>query len=618
MRSEDKTSRRIAVLRDSVARKIAAGEVIDRPFSVVRELVDNAIDAGADDIEVEVAAGGVKLVRVRDNGRGMTPEDLEICWLPHATSKITSEDDLLTTASLGFRGEALSSIGHVARLSITSVVANGEPHRLLVDQGTLVELSPSQSPPGTTVEVEDLFYAYPARKRFLKRPQSESAACRTVAVDRALAFPGVSFRFIADGKDRLVLPATDTLSRVAQACLEPSQAPLLFTATGTGDGFSVEIVMADPGLVRRDRRRMGFFVNGRRLSDYGMMQAIEHGYAGYVAGGLYPVCYVFVDMDPSLVDFNIHPAKKEARFRAYGDLHHRVASLVARQLEAVSQKRASHYSPAGAVPDHDTPGSGQQSPGGRPLAGRVPSGRSRVGQPLGGQGSGAGHPHPDHAVDWSAFESPDRASAWAAGTNDSPADTTSAGQSSEFSYLGSLGPLFLLAEYRGGLIAVDKHAAHERLLFDRLRRRPGSQPLLVPLAFDLEADDSRHLERVVGELEETGIVLRRVGNGAWELVAVPAGFAGTEAAIVRAIRDHVSTEKALATALFADLACKAAVKDGDYVDETTAMSIIEGVLELDTPRCPHGRPIYFELSYETMLRGVGREPDGTRPHDGML
>ncbi len=593
MSSEKRASRRIAVLRESVARKIAAGEVIDRPFSVVRELIDNAIDAGADDIEVEIDSGGIKLVRVRDNGSGIGRDDLEICWLPHATSKITSEDDLLTTASLGFRGEALSSIAHVARLTITSSPQDTDPHRLVVDQGRLVELTPSQSPPGTTVEVADLFYAYPARKRFLKRVQSESSACRTVVVDRALAFPDVAFRFIVDGKDRLVLPAADRLSRVVHACLEPAEASLLYTAKGTGDGFSVEVVMGDPGLIRRDRRRMGFFVNGRRLSDFGMIQAIEHGYAGHVAGGLYPVCFVFVAMDPSLVDFNIHPAKKEARFRNYGDLHHRVASLVAQQLDAASRERFA-----------DGPHGVEKPP-------------IRPGPPAGSGRGGLSHRRPMRPfepIDWTAFEAPQPDSV---DTPRAPASISSP-TDPPFYYLGPLGSLFLVAEYQGGLIAVDKHAAHERLLFDRLRERPGSQPLLVPLGFDLEEDESQHLEKVRQDLEQTGIKVHHVGEQAWELRAVPVGFSGTEASIVTAIRNRIATTRALTAALFADIACKAAVKDGDYVDDTTAITIIEGVLKLDTPRCPHGRPIYFEVTHDAMLHGVGREPDGHRPHDGTF
>ena len=338
-------SRRISVLREEVSRKIAAGEVIDRPLSIVRELLDNALDAGSASVDVHLARGGLDLVRVVDDGAGMDRDDLSRCWLPHATSKIETEEDLLEVTSLGFRGEALSSMATASRLEIVSCPPEGVAHRLVVRGGKQELLEPCQGRRGTVVDVSELFFNYPARKRFLRSPSAEAGLSRSVFLDRAAAFPGVAFRLFADGALRLSLPATDHVQRISLC--HDLDSRLLGTAEVRGEGFTVRLVAASPDGRRTDRRLVQAFVNNRRVQEFSLVQAVEFGFQGYLPGGYHPVAFVFVDIDPSLVDFNIHPAKKEVRFRTLPEVHRAVVSATRMFLAGRASVPVARDEPAG-------------------------------------------------------------------------------------------------------------------------------------------------------------------------------------------------------------------------------------------------------------------------------
>ena len=294
-------SRRIRILREEVSRKIAAGEVIDRPFSIVRELLDNAIDAGASAIDVYLEAGGLSRVRVVDDGAGMGRDDLELCWKPHATSKIESEDDLLKVSSLGFRGEALSSIAVCSRLSITSATDPSEPAlRLEVLGGELRGVEECPGRKGSVVDVAELFYNFPARRKFLRSVSAESSLCRSIFLDRAVAHPSIAFRLYGEGELKLSLPAAAPLERISLAYGQKLDSRLLVESSAEGSGFRVRIDAGRPELRRRDRKLIQVFVNRRRVAEFSLMQAVEYGFAGYVPGGWYPVAFVFVEIDPAL------------------------------------------------------------------------------------------------------------------------------------------------------------------------------------------------------------------------------------------------------------------------------------------------------------------------------
>ena len=306
------------------ARKIAAGEVIDRPAAVIRELLDNAIDSGASKVQVEISGGGIDRIRVTDNGCGMSREDLAICTDTHTTSKISTAEDLLSLHSLGFRGEALSSIKAVSDLEITSTRSGPAAWKL-----QLGKILPARLNAGTVVQVENLFENFPARKQFLKRAAAETGLCRTIFLDKALPHYTTEMRFITDSTLRFLLPPAKSLRERCLAAFsfkEPET--LFFEIEGSGEHFSFHIVLGSPDVVRSDKRAIMIFVNGRRITEFGLTQAIEYGSEGYFPNGGHPVAFLFLTVHPSRVDFNIHPAKKEARFQDYGAIHHAVSSAV--------------------------------------------------------------------------------------------------------------------------------------------------------------------------------------------------------------------------------------------------------------------------------------------------
>jgi DNA mismatch repair protein MutL len=561
-------SRRISVLREDVSRKIAAGEVIDRPLSIVRELLDNALDAGAGAIDVHVRSGGLDGVRVVDDGAGMDRDDLGRCWLPHATSKIESEEDLLRVTSLGFRGEALSSMATASRLEIVSCAPGGVAHRLVVRGGRQEALEPCQGRTGTVVDVTELFFNYPARKKFLRSPSAESGLCRAIFLDRAAAFPSVAFRLYGDDSLRLSLPAADDVRRIALCHdLDPR---LLGTGEARGQGFAVRVLAATPDGRRGDRRLVQAFVNGRRVQEYSLVQAVEFGFQGYLPGGFHPVAFVFVDIDPSLVDFNIHPAKKEVRFRTLPEVHRAVVSatrafLAGRQSVTVFRDEPPAASgglgrPAGLSFDVDRRASA--SPAAWPLPAPPPS---------------ATVPGPPASADG-------------------------------LRYLGQAFGVFLVCELPDRLLLVDQHAAHERIIFERLRRqRPAVQDLLFPLAFDASAEEDARLSGRSDALAEIGLVVRRSGTRTWEVTGLAAGLVPLPAdALVEALRTACGSGTEWRDAVLRTAACRIALKEGDPVDPVTAVELVRGALALENPRCPHGRPLWHEIGMDRLYQAVDR------------
>ena len=318
----------IRVLDADVAARIAAGEVIERPFSIVRELIDNALDAGASEIDVQLHSGGVGQIAVHDNGRGIARSDLERTGVRHATSKISDEHDLQHVTTLGFRGEALASIAVCARLEVVSRTrAAAQAARLIADSRER-RISGAAAAPGTRIQVTRLFADLPARRRFLRRPGTETTLCRRMVLEKALAHPQVTFRLSVDGEADTALTAAELRHRVADVLGSPVVPGDLFEAQRNFAEFQITVIGARPELARRDRSRLMVFVNRRRIQQYGLVQALEYGYGAILPGGRHPIACLFVELAPHLVDFNVHPAKREARFRNLAPLHQAVVRVV--------------------------------------------------------------------------------------------------------------------------------------------------------------------------------------------------------------------------------------------------------------------------------------------------
>ena len=557
--------RRVQILRDAVARKIAAGEVIDRPQAVLRELLDNALDAGGMRVDVRWELGGLKALEVADNGSGMDRADLELCWLPHTTSKITTEQDLETLTSLGFRGEALASIAACSRLTIVTG-RGGTAHRLTVEDGRSL-VAAAAGLDGTRVLVEDLFASLPARRKFLKSPAAEGTLCRRIFEEKALSAPGIAFSLRIDGAHKQSYPEQTEAERVAAVLGSPWNAQTMLSWTNGGEGFSIRGYALKPPASRTDRRGIRVYANRRPLQEFALVQAVCHAFEGYLPGGAYPEAVLFVEVEPSLVDFNIHPAKREARFRTLPAIHQAVVGGLRAALETQKLRFGGPVSAAQATLEFAAPLPTNAEPALR--------GRAQL---------------PSVAV-------------W-----DIPAPLAEeVREPDSFRYLGQVLGVFLLAEVGDELYLVDQHAAHERILYDAFRDHGGLvQQLLLPRRFTVDEDVAPLLERQWKDYGALGVGLSPVGPAEYELVSLPQTVVGQEQQLIDFLRTNTKPVNDLETALYARLSCRAAVMDGDPLDPVTARDLLRKTFALEHARCPHGRPIWTTISRSQLFEKVGR------------
>jgi DNA mismatch repair protein MutL len=606
--------RKIRILDDATARRIAAGEVIDRPAAVVRELLDNAVDADATEVEVRIEGGGVTSIRVVDNGIGMPPDDLERCILPHATSKIRSLEDLERVESLGFRGEALSSIAACARLKIVSKVTEQETaFQLTVRSGKVESLQPAPGRNGTTTEVADLFYSMPARRRFIRSASGESAACRSVFVDKALPFPSISFRFYSGGTQKTYFPAGTLLERVS----------LAFTSIGNEkmwreDSFefpkgTATIIYQIPSVTRPDRRYMRVFLNRRRIDEFSLIKSMEIPFADCMPGGRFPIAMLFLRLPPHLVDFNIHPAKREARIRN-GD---EVAHMLRRDLRETLTPYRSHPGP---LPRGFEIDSQSKTLGFRDNTASYPDVSTHISagehsknfSPSRNAGSVKTSSHSHTLVHTKSLDDID----WNGTINRARESRIKEPERQEVSYpqpgkdltyLGRFSNLFIIVSRGDMLFIIDQHAAHEKILFDALRNDSGKvQDLLVPLSLHVSSEKDSLFYELQAGLKKMGIRIEKGSTGDWQITGLSTGFDGLEDSIVQFLRDSDEDLVDLEKRLFAEVACKKAIQDGEYLDDHTSLSLAREALQLPEPRCPHGRPIWFSLSRKELFTFVGR------------
>ncbi|MCL2557263.1 MAG: DNA mismatch repair endonuclease MutL [Treponema sp.] len=579
----------IRILPPEEARKIAAGEVIDRPLALIREFIDNAIDSNPSIIEVSIEGGGSVKAEVSDDGRGMGPGDLELCYLPHATSKIRCLDDLGAAETLGFRGEALAAMAAVARLEIISREEGAEEAwRLDVGPGEAfpARIERAARTRGTTARAVELFRTIPARKRFLKRESSEGALCRQAFIEKALAFHQIAFRFENDGRAKDFFPRAATKKeRFADALLEEGQKRFLHEIHVVGEGFSADVVIGGPELSRGDRRLLHVFANGRRIQDYSLLLALENGAQGWFPNGTHPVGALYLEIDPALADFNIHPAKREARFKDQAAIYRAISDT----LKNFCRR---------AIPAHSFDDARNGSVG-ESLA-------QLALEPMLIDVERA-HPH----LQAIAFERRENALSDFAVAEKPPnygeARSFDAERSlDEARYAGRVFGLFLLAERGNRLYIIDQHAAHERILYDRLMSgRVPSQELLVPIFFATEsADDERFIEAERERLAQMSLTIAREGEG-WKVSALPAGWTLDAGETVREIL--ACEPGARASERWAmTYCCHKALRDGDYLDDGAAAALAREALALPDPRCPHGRPVWTEISREALFKAVRR------------
>ncbi len=588
--------RPVRELSAETAQKIAAGEVIERPASALRELLDNAIDSGAGRISVEIEKGGMERICVSDDGCGMTKEDLALCIKNHTTSKITSAQDLLSASTLGFRGEALASISAVCRLEITSA-REGKAFKI-IPGGKVI---PAVRSKGTLVEAAGIFENFPARKQFLKRPAAETALCRQVFNDKALAWPEIEFRLSLDGSPRAVLKPAASFKERCLDVLKPQEGATFFhEIKGSGSAFSFTAVLGSPEVSRRDRRFQLVFVNGRRISDFGLQQAVEFGAEGRFPNGLHPFFCLFIECAPRTADFNIHPAKKEVRFLDPAEIHHAVSTacrefyrsgLTARHESAGESAKPDTAFEFAAMETADNPLVRLRRTGYAPAYGRKYNGGDTYAP------SAVYAPSSARLAAEYAREAAEYADG--AAIADIPQD---------FRFLGQVLGTFIAVEKQGRLFLIDQHAAHERIIYNEiLSSRGEKQELLVPYRInspDRQTDSK--LRRKQEELYGAGFTLQDEGEGLWLVTTVPLRWTGTEKDLRAELLDGDAEPDTLVSRLYASEACRSACKDGDILDPAAARNLAAKALALPEPFCPHGRPVYTEITREELFRRVKR------------
>ena len=633
-------------LAPAVVNQIAAGEVVERPASVVKEVLENAFDAGARRVDIEIAGGGRDLIRIADDGEGIPADQLALAVEAHATSKIESATDLEGVSTMGFRGEALASIASVSRFMLESrTKGDDEAWRIEVNDGVIGSPAPTAGPPGTRVEVRNLFHTVPARRRFLKSETAESARIAEVVRLLALARPTIGFRLVSNGRCLLDLPATDDPRRRIVGVLGEELDGRLIEVRGEigspADGTLTSVwgLVGLPETARPTAKNQRFILNGRAIVDRSLSHALKEGFRGLVEPGRHPVGVCYLEMNPARVDVNVHPAKTEVRFREARPLHGLVRRAIQEALQEADLVRNLAIETSA------------EAPAGEPSAreGTAPERPTIVTRSSwSGPGSGAGGPsrstsHPSSLRAGSARSSAGRSrtssgvdlarAREAVGDVPMPTATPASPATPAVEVLPTLvgadavlqvHQSFLVTQDSEGLVIIDQHALHERVMFEKLHDRYAAGPLesqrqLVPIVFDADPASIAALESLAPLLERLGIEATAAGPRGVAIHGFPTLLVSRRVdpgpflseLLERAAQGEIDRddhEAALADVLDV-MSCKAAVKAGDRLGEREIAELLAMRDRIDREgSCPHGRPTHLRIPIAELERRFGRSP----------
>ena len=638
----------IRVLPSHLVNKIAAGEVIERPASIVKELVENALDAGASRIDVAVADGGRKLISVSDDGAGMGPEDLELAFAPHATSKIAEDADLFAIHTMGFRGEALASIAAVSHAHIRSRPRNADSgHELRAAGGEVDAPKPCPSAAGTTVTIRDLFYNTPARRKFMRTPSTEFGHISEQITRLALPHPRVAVRLLHNGRETMALPAADSTAQRVADLFGPELADVLLPVRPRGGEVGVAGLVAPPSAARSSGKWQYFFLNGRYIRDRLLSHALREAYRGRIDPNKWPVAFLFIEVDPAAVDINVHPTKIEVRFRDGNRVHGELLASLKETLNRANLDPTAELSgppPAGKPPE---PNAGTDVGSYEPAGGSEPAhtpaspmAQESIESESGGldearrqslrqaltdflksaprqQRLGFSRPAPHSAAPASAAPMPAPPVAPAAQSRLPLGDISAADPGPSLAAVDAramqVHNSYIVAATAEGLVVIDQHALHERILYNDLKRRLAdpdaaglaSQRLLIPEVVGVTEAEAASLQDRSELLERLGIELQSFGPSSLAVQRFPSllaerGVAATD--FVRSMadllgEDETADEERLLESVLAMMACKAAVKAGDPLspEEVEDLLARRGQAE-KASACPHGRPTALTLT----------------------
>ena len=662
---------KINVLSFEIANLIAAGEVVERPSSVLKELLENSIDAGATRVVAEIKRGGVAMIRVTDNGCGMTAEDLPVALKRHATSKIREKEDLASIMTLGFRGEALAAISSVSKVTIITKTEEAEEAAMLVSEGgRVLDISAVGASTGTTVVVEDLFYNVPARRKFLKKDATEAMNVAALLERVALSRPDISIQLLVDGEERFKTPGDGSLKNAISAVHGREFAKKLLSVDAKAEGVEVTGFIGRSDNVRKNRNLQNVFINGRYVKSLTVMAALEKAYTSYIAPECFPICVLFLTMNPALVDVNVHPAKLEVKFSDERIVFEAVYHAVRRTLEeaawrpeleigvkkAPEKPLSAAFVPLGektageqiSMPPYVRERKPEPTPIQKPLYKDV--------RPMASTAATRGEPTfsvkqkespdtvltPKESIDilekYKAAEPVKQVASFtsemAKQTGGAPfmppvstapkpetAPQSVAEEEKAYKFVGEAFDCYLMVELEGELLIIDKHAAHERIIFEDLKAsrekdgRVASQSLLLPLVLSLDAESLSAAEEYRDDFLAVGFEFSVVGRSV-EITAIPDAIGASDAEalfakmadeLVRGRGNPSLTEALRREKALYQVACKAAIKGGRKYNREIVEFLIGRVLALpDITVCPHGRPIAYRLTKRELDKNFDR------------
>lgn len=628
----------INVLQPHVADMIAAGEVVERPASVIKELVENSLDAGAKNITVEIRGGGATYIRVTDDGCGMAPEDAGIAFLRHATSKLHDEKGLEAISTMGFRGEALAAISSVSKTELnTRRRGDASGTRVVLEAGDIQEMFAAGCPDGTTMTVRDLFYNTPARLKFLKSDRSEASACQLAALRCALGHPEVSIRFIKDRNEEFFTPGDGKQESCVYSLMGRDMATQMLRCTGENNGIRVTGFVSSPAYGKGNRSAQFFFCNGRFIKSQLLQAAVEQAYKNTLLTGRYPACALYIELGYGSVDVNVHPAKTEVKFseerKVFDAVHYAVLSALAGERQTAEIKLSESTKKAvGAKPDfyqsmsaetfresgYAAPKPVQPQPAAAATAVsalRPPVSAARPVQPV--QMSLRAEPaeyetEPKPENSRILPEKPEKSETVPVFSQDMPAKAVEKPVQNvesrpipDHKIVGEALKTYIIVEQDDKLILIDKHAAHERMIFDRLKaqeREIMAQNLFIPVTIRPNGDDMDAITENAALLYELGFEIEPFGERELIVRAVPADMdAGDVPAAIEEICEKLRRGKcpdaqSARDEILHTVACKAAIKAGWDTHPKELEAVVDAVISGQVRYCPHGRPVSVTLT----------------------
>ncbi|MEG2382668.1 MAG: DNA mismatch repair endonuclease MutL [Oscillospiraceae bacterium] len=663
----------INILSPHLADLIAAGEVVERPASVIKELVENSFDADAKNITIELRGGGMTFIRVTDDGGGMLPEDAGICFMRHATSKLSDARGLEAIGTMGFRGEALAAISAVSRIElITRRRGENEGTRVILEAGDILEMTPYGCPEGTSIIIRDLFYNTPARLKFMKSDKSEGGACLTMALRCALGRPECSVRLIKDGKEEFFSPGDGKKSSCIYSLLGRETALELMECFSEDESFSVSGFTGSPRTGHGNRAKQYFFCNGRAIKSQLLQSALEQAYKNTLLTGRYPACVLYLTVSPAAVDVNVHPAKTEVKFRderkAFDSIYYAVISALKAEsgtaeitlspsTKAAASPKKDFFQSMSATEFREKQFERRKSEGyvskptfnqnvrdvkpipcekkieekrGEPtvftLLGEQPSETSgHILSQLADDGKQAPPDLGTIVIGGASKENVTGARVCDSGisykTNSeaqsvlTEAETILPKAENDFRLIGEAMNTYILVERDNALLLIDKHAAHERMIFDRIKaqgREIMSQALLLPVTLKLTAGEIELLEQNSESLIRLGFEIDLFGEDSVILRGVPADTDAAEApAMVEEICEKLKkgvslSEDGAADEILHTVACKAAIKAGRRSNEAELSELVRAVVSGEVKYCPHGRPVSVTLTKKQLDKEFSR------------